>query len=442
MAEEKIKKIKIRKNSNLMLILFSAVVAFVLWIFLAMTAFPEQTVTIKDIPIDFSLDGSFASVANISVMKTSVETVNVRFTGKRFQVGGYGKDDIHVGVNLDPVRATGSYDLSLIVTSVNGDPIEDILVEPSTVKVDFDYMVTKRFSVEDGTLTADISKISAAAGYVIDPSEVIINPSYIEMYGPRDYMDQITSCAITATNPSTVQKTVVTSNTSIVMYNKDNDVANESLTENIQFPSDAYELTVPVYFKKDLKLNIGITKMFDSFDLSSLKYRIEPESITVRSQNENIKNINDITLDYIDLNRINIGTMLTLNINDNSNYTNISGNDSATVYFDLEGYSSKKVTIRGSQIYIINKPADMRVNIEQDKIRNVTLVGPSEIIESIDSTDVVAQIDMLDYRNTDNGYAMFYLTIFVPKYNNVWCYGTYPVYCNVEHNIENLNVGE
>ncbi len=182
--------------------------------------------------------------------------------------------------------------------------------------------------------------------------------------------------------------------------------------------------------------------MFDSFDLSSLKYRIEPESITVRSQNENIKNINDITLDYIDLNRINIGTMLTLNINDNSNYTNISGNDSATVYFDLEGYSSKKVTIRGSQIYIINKPADMRVNIEQDKIRNVTLVGPSEIIESIDSTDVVAQIDMLDYRNTDNGYAMFYLTIFVPKYNNVWCYGTYPVYCNVEHNIENLNVGE
>lgn len=441
--QEEAKKTKTARNSNLILLLVSVALSFLLWLVLSLFAFPDMETSFKDVPIDFSLAGSYADVANISIMSKSVETANVRFSGQRYLIGKYTADDIHIGVNLDPVRATGSYELSLVVTSRNGDPIDVLQIEPATVRVDFDYMIYKTFSVEEGTLNADISSISAAPGYIIDPSEVVISPSSVELYGPKDYIDQITSCSVAASNNSVVQSTLTTSNTSLVMHNGSATIPSGAVQEGVTVTNaESFELTVPVYFRKDLNLDIGITKIFDQFDLSSLSYRIEPSSVAVRSQNEAIKEIDEITLGYIDLNRINIGSVFQIPIANSSYYTNISGNDTAYVYFDLEGYSTKQVTLRNSQIYVINKPENMRVNVEQDKIRNVTLVGPTEIIEQLDYTDVVAQIDMLDYQNTEGNYAMFVLTIFVPQHNNVWCFGTYQVTCSVEQDIDTFDIDE
>ena len=137
---EKKTKNKFFKSGNFYLMIFSLVLAFVIWIIMSLTVFPETTITLKEVPIDFSLDGSYADVAGTSVMKTSVDTVNVVISGERYLIGDYTAEDIHVGINVDAVRATGSYELSLVVTSVNGDTIEVEQIEPSSVKVDFDYM--------------------------------------------------------------------------------------------------------------------------------------------------------------------------------------------------------------------------------------------------------------------------------------------------------------
>lgn len=429
---EKTKKNKMIKNSNILLIIVSLILSFVLWMLLSLTAFPIAKQPLKNVPIDYNLSGSYADIAGISIMKKSADKVNVLIEGQRYQMGDYTADDIHIGVNLDSVRAPGSYDLPLVVTSVNGDPIDVIEMEPSTVKVDFDYMVSKTFSVEQGTLNADISKLSAAAGYIIDPSEIEISPTSVELYGPKDYIDQITSCSVTIDSSSVVQSTVTTGNTSLKMYNANGSLLSDGMSENITVNSDEFELVVPVYFRKDLKTDIEITKNWSGFDVSTIPYRIDPSSVAVKSQNENIKDIENIMLGYIDLSRITVGSRFEMNISDSSYYTNISGNDKATVYFDLEGYSSKQFTLKNSQVFVINKPENLAVTVDQDKIRNVTIVGPSDIIEKLDSSDIIAQIDMMDYKNPQTGFAIFYLTIFAPDYDNVWCAGTHQVSCSVD----------
>ncbi len=424
---ERARKSRPVRNSNLLLIIASAVIAFVLWIIMSLTAFPETTVVLRDVPIDFSIAGSYADVAGISVLDTSDSTVNLSINGQRYLIGDYTNDDVHVGVNLDSVRAPGVYELALVVTSTSGDVIEVEQIEPSTVRVEFDYMITKTFSVEDGTLTADISNVSVASGYIIDPSEVQINPSSVELYGPRDYINQITSCAVTVDTAATVMSTLNTTNTSLVMYNGDNVLQNDRITVQ----TEGFELVVPVYMRKDLKLDVEIQTYFDQFDISSLNYTIEPDTIAVRSQSDRITELEEISLGYIDLRNINIGQSFSLPISDTDYYTNISGIDTATVTFELEGYSTKNVTINNSQIFAINVPSGYRVNIESDRIRNITVVGPSEIIDQIDSTDVIAQINMLDY-NISAGYAIYTVTVYLPMYNNCWCTGVYQVYCNIE----------
>ncbi len=427
-TEKTTQKTKFFKSGNFYLMLFSIVLAFVIWIIMSLTVFPETTITLKDVPIDFSLDGSYADVAGISVMKTSVDSVNVVISGERYLIGDYAADDIHVGINVDAVRATGSYELSLVVTSVNGDTIEVDQIEPSSVKVDFDYMVTKTFSVEDGTLVADVSNLAAADGYIIDEDEITISPSTIEVYGPQDYIDQITSIAVKVDNAATIQSTMTSNLNSVILYSGNDVFENEDVTIN----NESFEVTVPVYMLRDVDLSVTLTSTVDSFDLSSITYSINPSSILVRSQTTDLNNLDPINLDYISVNKITVGSVFDVTIDKSSNYENISGIETATVTFDLDGYSEKAVTISNSQIYIMNSSGDKTVTVEQAQVQNVILVGPTDVLEQISSSDVVAEIDMLDYANTNVNYTIMDLTIYVPGYDNVWCYGTYRVYVSIE----------
>ena len=436
MAERAKKTDKPLADNNLFLLIMSVVSAFILWIVLSLTAFPETTVVLRDVPIDYSLDGSYADVTGISVLDTSDTTANVRINGQRYLIGDYSNDDIHIGVNLDTVRAPGVYELPLVVSSNNGDVIDVDTIEPSTVKVEFDYMITKRFSVADGTLTADISNISAADGYIVDPAEVIIEPSVVEIYGPRDYVNQVTSCEVKVQSGATVMTTLQTSNTSVTLYNGENIVNDSKISVQSE---NGFALTIPVYMRKDMKLDVEIQTYFDQFDISSLKYTINPSQITVRSQSDRISNIDEITLGYVDLRSLDISSNISMPINNTDYYTNISGYDTATVMFDFENYSTKTLTINNSRIYPINVPNGYQVDVETDRINNIKVIGPSEIIEQIDSKDLIAQIDMLDYNITE-GFRMYTVTVYLPMYNNCWCCGTYQVACNVQQVDDNQTV--
>ena len=247
-------------------------------------------------------------------------------------------------------------------------------------------------------MTADISNISAADGYIVDPAEVIIEPSVVEIYGPRDYVNQVTSCEIKVQSGATVMTTLQTSNTSVTLYNGENIVNDSKISVQSE---NGFALTIPVYMRKDMKLDVEIQTYFDQFDISSLKYTINPSEITVRSQSDRISNIDEITLGYVDLRSLDIRSNIILPINNTDYYTNISGYDTATVTFDFENYSTKTLTINNSQIYPINVPNGYQVDVETDRINNIKVIGPSEIIEQIDSKDLIAQIDMLDYNITE-----------------------------------------
>lgn len=421
------------KHGNIYLAIFSVVLAFAIWIIMAITVFPETTVTLKNVPIDFSLDGSYADVSGMTVMKASAESVNLIISGERYLIGDYTADDIKVGMNVDAVRETGTYDISLVVTSVNGDAIDVVEIEPATIKVNFDTVVTKTFSVDDGTLVADISSLEAADGYLIESSEIVISPSSIEISGPEDYINQITSVAVEVNDTAIIQNTLNTTHTSVVLY-RGSDVFEY---EDISISSDDFEVTVPVYLLKSMNLDVTLTSSIDSFDTSTVPYVIEPSSITVRSQNQSVLNMDTINLDYISINEITVGSVFYLPISESSYYDNISGIETATVKFDLEGYAEKVVTLSNSQIYVVNSVNDSMIfTVEQARITNVTLVGPEDVLEEINASDVVAEINMLDYSNLNVSYTIVELSIYVPGYDNVWAYGKTQVYASITYSDE------
>lgn len=416
------------KSNRIGRMILSGVLAVVIWFVLVLTAFPETTVTIKNVPIDFGLAGSYADVAGLSIMNREEATVNVQLNGLRYVIGDYDADDLKVTLNLDSVRASGSYELALNVSSVNGDQFTVTEMEPKTVHVEFDYLVTKTFSVADGTLTADLSNVKAQIGYILDADEVRITPSEVTVSGPKDYVDQITSCVVGFDGEYTFDKSTSSSNTVVSLYSGDAVFENPKIT----LDTDTFNVLVPVYMKKALPLDVEVQPTHDDFDLSSLSYTINPVGITVRTQDESVANLTEIFLGYIDLRQVGpgINSIFEFTIPKSDLYTDISDNETAEVIFNLDGYATKDITIPNSQIHIINVPDGYRCLVEQERIRNVTVVGPADIIEQIDASDVIAQINMLDY-NVVAGDQIMTATIFLPNYDNVWCMGIHKAYCSI-----------
>ena len=429
MAKKILKPFK-KPSSKALNMLISAVLAFLTWLTLSVTAFPETSVAIKNVQIDYSLEGSYVDVAGISILSKSDETANLKIKGLRYIIGEYNADDVSISVNLDTVRAPGTYELPLVVKSNNGDEITVEEIVPSTVKIEFDYIVSREFSVENGMLISDISSLSAAPGYAIDSSSVQINPNSITIRGPKDHVDQITHCVARYNAGATVMSSIKNGAAELVLYSGENIFTSDKIT----ISDSKLALDIPVYLHKDLDLNVSIKSYLDGFDISSLSYTIEPETIAVRSQSAKLGDYNSIHLGYIDLEDIIKGTTISLSIPQNDIYENVSGYDYATITFRLEGYTTKDVTIKNSQIYVVNVPQGYNINVIQGQISNITLVGPADVLESIEAGDVVAQIDFMNVAIPDSSYAMLNTKVYVPGYNNVWAYyyKPYQAYCEIQ----------
>lgn len=433
MAEEK-KKRRSFFTANVPLVLLSAFLALVLWLFLSMTAFPDMTVFLYDVPIDYSLDGSYASLAGLSVIQSDMEQVNLSFTGRRDAMSSYTNNDIHVRLNLETVRGSGAYTLPLIVESNRGDRLEDLSVVPDSVHITFDKISTKTLSVADGTLVANIGNISAEQGYIIDPNEVTISPSEVTISGPQDYISQVTSCVLKFDSPLTLRSTRKLRPSGYTLYNG----VNVFESQDVSMSTEDFSVNVPVYLTKELPLNVVLNSYTPFVDVSTVPYSLSTETIRVRSEDSSIANIKDINLGIIDIRDVVPGSVKTLEIPQNTHYSNVSGVNTVNVNFDLEGYAEKDISIPNSQIHTINGPAGYDVTIEQNKLP-VKLVGPAEILDTLDSSSVVGQIDLMDY-NLSPGVRFLSVTVYAPGYPEVWAVGrNNQVYTSIELAVEPQN---
>ena len=66
---EKLKKRNSSVNrSSIITFVVSAVLAVIIWLVLSLTAFPEMTLSLKEVPIDFSITNSYADNSGLSIM--------------------------------------------------------------------------------------------------------------------------------------------------------------------------------------------------------------------------------------------------------------------------------------------------------------------------------------------------------------------------------------
>lgn len=391
---------------------FSLGLAFVLWLVITINQNPIIERGFSDMTINVNLENTFASDKGMSIVDDiSTQKFTVVVRGASYAVSSIKSGDINVYASAASVDAPGEYNLDVMASKTNQLANYEILsVTPSTMKVSFDYIDTKDFTIKPKTEGATAKDGLIAENGIVSGTE----NDTVTISGPRTVMNKISSVVALAK----VNKTLDVSETfdaDIVLYDEQgNQISDEHLTLSI----NKVKVTVPISKTKTVPVLVDFTNLPNGFDKNSISYSLNYSSVTVIGKPETVDKTESVILSPIDLtavsptaNSFDVSAKLPEGVRlvDNIEYFNVKLN--------IDNYSQKVITV--SDITCNGLGSGLKIqNIAE--IKNVRICGPKSVIKNIGSA--YAEIDL---SGKTAGQHSLEVNISFKENNNIWAIGTY-----------------
>ena len=195
--EHKVKTFSDLINNNKFVLFLSLIIAFFIWVAVAMYASPEESYTIYNIPITVNTENSLVAQKGYKNFWQSDESVDVTVTGPRYLITTLTPDDILVTANLNTVDSSGISQLSLRVSLKQES--QDITISQqskTSVRVYFDAELEKDVNIYlDKTVFDD----KIAEGYQLRSTELPVTS--VRITGPATEVNKIVRAEATPVLP-------------------------------------------------------------------------------------------------------------------------------------------------------------------------------------------------------------------------------------------------
>ncbi len=407
-------KINFKKlfDNNKFIVILSVLIAVVAFFVVKITMVPVDSRTLSDVPVTIDLAGTAAEKADLSVIGDTDFKVDVTVTGTRSIVGGLKAADIQIEANTAVVTKAGTYQLELEV--VNGAADLTYEISPRALTVNFDTIISKEIEV-----TAETGNLTVPEGFILEIP--FAQPETVTVQGPKTDVEKIVKCVARADVSGTLQETTV-SRGEVSFYDANNNKL--EFDQYLTYTPQTINVTVPVYKQKTVPLTFAFTNVPDGFPIDQLKYEMSHSEITIATPNNAVDSISELSVGNIDFRKVDVGSVITLDVNLPSSYRNVDNITQVTVTFPSEGMGSKLLTI--SNLNIVNTPAEYNIQLVTNRLSNVKIVGDADVVKGITAADVVASIDLMDTTVTTGQFSVP-VKISVPNKGLVWAAGEYTV---------------
>ena len=185
--EHKIKTFNDLINNNKFVLFISLIIAFLVWIAVAMYASPEESYTIYNIPITVNTENSLVSQKGYKNFWQSDEAIDVTVTGPRYLITSLTPDDIIVSANLNTVDSSGISQLALRV-GLRQESQDITISQQSKTHVDiyFDAELEKEVTIYlDKTVFED----NIAEGFQMNSAELPVTT--VKITGPATEVNKV-----------------------------------------------------------------------------------------------------------------------------------------------------------------------------------------------------------------------------------------------------------
>ena len=378
-------------RDNRFLAVVSFVIAFIIWVWIAIEKSPEVQQVITDVPVQINLENTIPEQLGLQIFGESEFNVDVTVKGKKYIVSSLEKDDIQVVANTNRVDSAGLWTLQLKVAPT--DSSDDFTISATSqtfVEVYFDKYRELEVALEgivDTKLDSYVPKDCLAGDVVLSKNTVLLS-------GPASEINRVTGVSATATIDSVLEKTTTFDTKTVI---KTTDGIPLEYTE-INSGDSNITMAVPVLKVVTLKTAIEFKNAPSYFINNPLKYSVYPSTVKVAIPVDAIETTEHFVVDTIDFADIrNSHNTFYVNADSITSYKIMDENIKRfRISVDASDMSAKTMTVPVSAIKIKNDRDDFDVRLNTTKDITVTLIGPQADIDAITVDNIRIEVDTAD----------------------------------------------
>ena len=396
-------------RSKVVRIVISILVAIAMWLYVDLERAPERTMTIRDIPVEFSGENTTLADKNLMLLSGYDTTIDLKIRGPKRELVKMNRDNVRVIASTSSIDSVGVHQLDWTVSFPDGVVRTNVSVEKaslSQITVTVGELYTKEVPVECQVVGEE------AEGY--STGEVVVAPEALTLRAQRDDLLNV-SCAKLTVDISGATRSVVQT-VDVQLYDYDGNPVENS---NIRTNTSLIQAKVPVLTTREVELAVEFSGV-PGAAMNSIKCDITPKTVRLNGEADVLDSIDKLVLATLHVDDLELHQQNSYVVTPPDGTWLVNGNEVATADITLEGIEEKSLT--ATSIEFDKLPSGLYA-IAPDGGLTVRLWGLSEEIEAVTAENLRVIADMSAV--TGQGTVTVPVTVTISGFNDVTVRGTY-----------------
>ena len=396
-------------RSKVVRIIISILVAIAMWLYVDLERAPERTMTIRDIPVEFSGENTTLADKNLMLLSGYDTTIDLKIRGPKRELVKMNRDNVRVIASTSSIDSVGVHQLDWTVSFPDGVVRTNVSVEKaslSQITVTVGELYTKEVPVECHVVG------EVAEGYFT--GDVVLDPEVLTLRAQRDDLLNV-SCAKLTVDISGATRSVVQT-VDVQLYDYDGNPVENS---NIRTNTSLIQAKVPVLTTREVELAVEFSGV-PGAAMNSIKCDITPKTVRLNGEADVLDSIDKLVLATLHVDDLELHQQNSYVVTPPDGTWLVNGNEVATVDITLEGIEEKSLT--ATSIEFDKLPSGLYA-IAPDGGLTVRLWGLSEEIEAVTAENLRVIADMSAV--TGQGTVTVPVTVTISGFNDVTVRGTY-----------------
>ena len=407
------------------LLVFSFVISFILWMWVAIEQSPEVQKVITNVPVSIKYENSVPEKLGLQIFGQSDFYVDITVTGKKYIVSSLTADDFTVVANTNNADSSGKKVLKLYVEEKEENSDFSITsYSENEIEVFFDRYqeVELPITVNVNTTLEDMVPDKHKLG------EAVPSVDRLTISGPSTIINQVDSLNANVDVSEVLTKTT-TSSATITLLSKEGTKIDSSL---LKFSESNITVTLPVLKLVTLPTAVEFKNAPAYYTNNPISYSVYPASVQVAIPVDLAETTEYYIVDVIDFSQIgNKKNVYKINAEESKSFEFLNTDvKSFSVTIDASNMTTKSFIVPSENITVKNS-STYEINPLDNSGKTITVVGTEDVLSGLSGNDFQIVVDVTE-QSVSTSTKTLKGRVVVPNNKQCWAIGD----CNINVSVD------
>lgn len=405
--------------NNKLAMLFSLILAFGIWIWVAIEKSPVVEITVSAVPVKIDMENSVPAQLHLQTFGQTEFYVDVTVTGKRFVVSALTPEDLTVTAQTNYVDSAGTKSLQLKATANDSRDYEIQRISQNYIDVYFDTYKEAEFAVEPRILAPDDKTV--VDGCIL--GSVLFSKNTVVVSGPSAEVNKVTG-VIAETSVSAPLSATTTVQPEIKLQTD----GQETLSYvELNTGESTVTMTMPVLKKVVLPTSVTFKNAPGGYLKGDVPVTVSPSQIEAAVPIEKVGELKSISVGTVDFAELDSGyNTFNFKASDITEYTVVDSSARFRVTVNMTGTVTAAFSVSAQNIAVTAQKDGFHSAVLTRGIENIRVIGTAEEIAALTNDMLYAEVDLSDAEITE-GEQTVKARIVIKGSSKAWASGTYTV---------------